>query len=160
MQNRYTCMLGNLAAGGTAAFGQYGPADAFAEMRYGLASALQGDGYFVYSPPSTISGLNSTPTWYDEYDAPLGKRISTTLLNGLSVATYENGMAIVNTTGQGKYDTATGKVITDPTKGATLTIDLTGYRRLTGAQDPAVNNGKACGVESLAPRTGLLLLKA
>jgi hypothetical protein len=158
MQNRYTGMLANVKAGGAVAFGQYGTATDYAAMRFGFASALQADGCFCYAAGGTDIS-QGTPTWFDEYDAPLGKRIGTTLLNGLSVARYENGMAVVNTTGQGKYDSATGKVITDPAKGATLTIDLTGYRRLAGAQDPAVNNGMACGVESLAPRTGLIVLK-
>jgi hypothetical protein len=53
-----------------------------------------------------------------------------------------------------------GIVLVNPSKTATASIDVgPGYKRLAGAQDPSVNNGKAESTVTLGPRQGLLMVK-
>lgn len=139
MMTRYRGALAAAATHGLVTFQAYGAATDYAAMRFGLCSALQEDGYYGYSEPTM-----KEPLWFDEYDAPLGDSMGPAVLSGvLSVRRFTNGLVLVNTS-----------------KTASGSYDCTGYRRLAGAQDPGVNNGQAAGVEALAPRTGLLLVKA
>jgi hypothetical protein len=56
---------------------------------------------------------------------------------------YENGLVLVN-----------------PSKTATATIDVgPGYKRISGPQDPTVNNGQAESTVTLGPRQGLLMTR-
>ena len=107
-------------------------------MRYGLASALLENGYYVYLPSSGT--LKST--WFDEYDAPIGKATESpptaAKQNGIWMRRYENGIVLVN-----------------PSKTNSASIYVgSGYKRLKGTQDSGVNNGQAQSTVSLAPRSG------
>ncbi len=100
-------------------------------MRFGLCSALLGDGYYSYEA-ETEHLYND---FYDEFDVPLGYPTS----NAQKVATnvwarfFTNGVSIVN----GNAESVT---VTDAQLRA-----LSGYRgpyyRFIGNQCPAVNNG-------------------
>ncbi|MEW6706243.1 MAG: putative glycoside hydrolase [Pseudomonadota bacterium] len=110
--------------------------------RYGLASALMHDGYFAY----TVNG-QAAPPWFDEYDAKLGTAVepppTAPTASGIWMRRYTNGVALVN-----------------PSKTTAASIDVgAGYKRLTGTQDPVVNNGQAERMVTLQPRTGLILIK-
>jgi len=134
---RYRLVLAAVRTKGEVAFQVYGTKDDFALMRYGLASSLQDDGYFIYSP------TDGDTRWYDEFDAPMGAPIEAAMMIGsISARRYENGIALVNTS-----------------KVANAGFDCKGYRRLSGTQDPAVNNGAVCGLETIPPRSGLILVK-
>jgi hypothetical protein len=112
-------------------------------MRFGLASALLEDGYYVYLPSSGT--LKSA--WYDEYEAPLGDPIeappTAPKQNGIWMRRYSNGVVLVN-----------------PSKTASASIDVgTAYKRLKGTQNPSVNSGLAQSVVTLSPRAGLIMIK-
>jgi hypothetical protein len=112
-------------------------------IRYGLASALMDDGYFVHIP----STGTMKPNWVDDYAAPIGDAAEPPPVapaqNGIWMRRYENGLVLVN-----------------PSKTATATIDVgPGYKRISGAQDPTVNNGQAESTVTLGPRQGLLMVR-
>lgn len=113
-------------------------------MRYGLASAMLDDGWFVYHPGLYTAPLSS---WYDEYDAPMGKPTeappTTPTFNGVYTRTYENGMVVVN-----------------PRKDISVTIAIpAGYKRLLGTEDPTINTGQPVTSLTMAPRSGILLIR-
>jgi hypothetical protein len=109
-------------------------------LRYGLASALMGDGYFSYS-----DGYSDV-LWYDEFDVDLGLAIdplqTSPWKQGVYMRRFEGGMAIVNPKGNG-----------------TQSVSIpSGYRRIDGVQDPATNNGAAVSTVTLADRDGIILV--
>ena len=111
-------------------------------MRYGLASAMLHDGYFAF----TVNNQSAPPV-FDEYSARIGTPSeappTAATASGIWLRRYTNGVVLVN-----------------PSKTAAATIDIgPGYKRLTGTQDPATNNGAAARVITLQPRRGLLLVK-
>jgi hypothetical protein len=101
------------------------------------------DGRFVQIPASG----KFEPSWFDEFGAPIGTAVdappTAPAQSGIWLRRYSNGLVLVN-----------------PSKTATASIDVgPGYKRLAGAQDPAVNNGQAQQVISLGPRQGLLMIR-
>jgi len=112
-------------------------------MRYGLASALLENGWFVHLP----STGTFQPKWFDEYEAPIGTPVESPPTgpksNGIWMRKYQNGLVLVN-----------------PSKTTTKSIYIgSGYKRLKGTQDPYVNNGAAQSTITLAPRSGLIMIK-
>lgn len=140
--NRYRALMRN-TYGHLALFQVYGGVTDYAMMRYGLASSLMEDGMYVYVP----STGTFKPTWYDEYDAPIGAPSepppTAPAQNGIWMRRYANGVVLVN-----------------PSKTASASIDVgSGYKRLLGSQDPAVNNGAVQSRVTLGPRQGLLMVR-
>ena len=87
------------------------------------------------------------PNWVDDYGAPIGDAAeappTAPAQNGIWMRRYTNGLVLVN-----------------PSKTATASINVgSGYKRLTGTQDPSVNNGKAESTVTLGPRQGLLMIR-
>jgi hypothetical protein len=112
-------------------------------IRYGLASALLEDGWFMHLPSSGTF----KPTWMDDYEAPLGKPVQSPPTvpksNGIWMRKYENGLVLVN-----------------PSKTTTKSIYVgSGYKRLKGTQDPTVNNGAVQSTVTLGPRQGLIMIR-
>ncbi len=112
-----------------------------AQARYGFASALLEDGYFMY----TVDGL-TTPFRADEFDAPLGTPAEpppvAATASGIWMRRYTNGLVLVNPTASAQ------------------TLDVgPGYRRMSGTQDPAVNTGEVQSAVSLPAKSGLIMLK-
>ena len=110
--------------------------------RYGLASSMMEDGYFAFTVNNQLA-----PPWFDEYDAPIGTPSeappTAADASGIWVRHYTNGIVLVN-----------------PSKTTAATINIgTGYKHLTGTQDPTANNGQAEQVITLQPRTGMLMIK-
>jgi hypothetical protein len=143
MMTRYRAIARNTASPSAAFLQVYGGATNFKQMRYGLASALMENGYYVYLPSSGT--LKSA--WYDEYDAPLGTPTESPPTapkqNGIWLRHYQNGIVLVN-----------------PSKTSTRSIYVgTGYRRLKGTQNPSVNSGVAQSTVTLAPRSGLIMIR-
>ncbi len=143
MMARYRATLANTTAPHAVVFETCAGSVDPAQLRYGLASALLEDGYFAY----TVSNAADRPYWADEFSAPLGTPAepppSAATAGGAWMRRYTNGLVLVNP------------------GDAPLTIDVgTGYRRLSGAQDPAVNNGREEQQVELPPRSGLVMIKA
>jgi hypothetical protein len=112
-------------------------------VRYGLASAMLDNGYFMYIPLVRPS----VPKWFDEFSAPIGTPVdappTAPAQNGIYKRRYTNGIVLVN-----------------PSKTTTASINIgSGYKRLTGTQDRTVNNGARQSTVKLGPRQGLLMIK-
>lgn len=143
MLRHYRAALANVKPGKAGVFAVFGssPTD-YATLRYGLASALLDDGLFLFRPASG----SQVPAVYDEYLAPLGKAVDAPPVapasNGIWLRRYENGLVLVN----------------PQSSGATIDVG-SGYKRLAGAQDPAVNNGQPQQFVTLGARQGLVMLK-
>lgn len=120
-----------------------GGKDDYAAMRFGLATALLDDGWYMYR------GVNPTdpPWWYDEYDAPIGTPAEPTpkapMQGGAWGRRYTNGYVLVN-----------------PQKTGAVTVALpAGFQRLSGKQDPTVNDGQSVTQLTLPARAGLVLIR-
>lgn len=140
--NRYRALLRN-TYGHLALFQVYGGTTDYRMMRYGLASALLENGWFVYTPSSGTM----KPSWYDEYDARIGTPVegppTGPKQNGIWMRRYSNGLVLVN-----------------PSKVYTRSIYVgSGYKRLKGTQDSGVNNGQVQSTVTLGPRHGLLMIR-
>lgn len=127
-------------------------------MRYGLCTTLLDDGYFAVG----TSGYDwSKPRWYDEYGddsltqvnvkrgylgTPLTTRPTSPTWNqgtmGVWARDFSGGKAIVNPRGNGAQTVALGK----------------NYIKLSGTQQPSINNGATVSAVTLADGDGLILL--
>lgn len=108
-------------------------------MRFGLTSALLGDGY--YSFDAGDAGHSRT-WWYEEYDADLGKPISSATSSGtVWTREYERGFVVVNS---GKKP----QVVSLPKA----------FQKIKGRQDPLVNNGLLVTSVYVPAEDGLILL--
>jgi len=128
----------------------FGRMDSFREMRFGLASALLGDGYFSFDYGDEDHSQN---WWYDEYDVLLGQSesIAYNLLDsnsseikpGLWRRNFENGISLVNSTDQRQI----------------YVFDKEEFEHINGTQDRRVNHGAKVNWIVLAPEDGVVLLK-
>ena len=121
----------------------------FQTFRYGFGSCLLNDGFFSVSDSSFHNVL-----WFDEFDlagrsttdwlgAPVEPPQTAPWRNGVYRREFTNGLVLVNPKGNGRQ-----------------TVDLTGFRRISGDQDPATNNGApVTSSVTLADRDGLLLVR-
>lgn len=119
----------------------------YAAMRFGLATALMGDGYFTFD--NGVFG-HYVAWWYDEYDGagrgvgwlgdPRGPAMRT---HGAWLRAFAHGMAIANPTD------------------ASVTVPVpAGYTRLAGRQDPEHNDGRpVTGSLTVAAHDGYLLAR-
>jgi hypothetical protein len=125
-------------------FGQAGSATDYQSLRYGLASCLMDNGYFQFS----IAGDEYTgTTWFDEYSTQLGTATSNPATaawqKGVYRRDFQNGIALVNPRGNGVQ-----------------TVQLeTSYKKISGTQDPAINNGQTVQTVTLQDRDGIILLR-
>lgn len=123
----------------------------YSKFRYGFVSALLNNAYFSYDFGDTS---HSQLWWYDEYGSDLGPALgSATLQNNLAAAPsgyspgmwvrqFQNGVALVNTTGQKQH------------------VDLGGeYEKFHGRQDPVVNDGSIVTETDVNKDDGLILLR-
>jgi hypothetical protein len=143
MMARYRATLANTTAPHAVVFETCTASVDPARLRYGFASALLEDGYFAY----TVSDAARTPYWADEFSAPLGTPAepppAAATGSGAWMRRYTHGLVLVNPTG------------------SPLTVDVgAGYRRLSGSQDPQVNNGREERQVELPPRSGLLMVES
>ena len=123
----------------------------YRKMRYGLTSALMGDGFFAYEI-ATNGQASLGLMWFDEYDGagkgpgylgmPLGPARELPATPGVYRRDFEGGVALVNTT-----DSAARADM-----GAT-------FQKLRGTQVPSVNDGSRVRVVSLPPRDGMILVR-
>jgi hypothetical protein len=142
LMNEYRKSIGALAAPNLAMFAMIGSPSDYQTLRYGLASCLMDNGYFVFSSSESYNDL----PWFDEYNANLG--VVTTSpptaawQNGVYRRDFQNGIALVNPKGNG-----------------TQTVKLeTSYKRISGTQAPGVNDGQTVTSVTLQDRDGIILL--
>ena len=108
-------------------------------MRFGLASALMGDGYYSFD----AKGYHGDTWWYDEYEVDLGMPLGgASQVGGIWRRDFEGGVVLVNPG-------------SSPTE-----VDLGGtYRKIQGTQDPAINDGSLVTKVTIGPKDGLILLR-
>jgi hypothetical protein len=142
MMRWYRKTMAAVAAPKLVAFHQFGSVTDFKSLRYGLGSCLLDDGYFAFSEKGKgYSGV----VWFDEYDARLGQAVvgpsTVAWQKGVYRRDFENGIVLVNPKGNGPVE-------------VTLEED---FRRLSGKQDPVVNNGALTRKVVLQDRDGIIL---
>jgi hypothetical protein len=119
----------------------------YAAMRFGLAIALMGDGYYTFD--NGVFG-HYVAWWYDEYDGAgrgvgwLGlPRGAATKVSGAWLREFSHGLALANPTD------------------APVTVPVpAGYAKLAGKQDPEHNDGRpVTGSLTVAAHDGYLLAR-
>ncbi len=121
----------------------------FRLMRFGLASALLGDGNYSFDRGDWH---HDVIWWYDEYELTLGKPRAAP-----RIATAAKGKGVVPAVWSRDYDKAL--VLLNSTD-ATQQVKLPGvYERLRGMQDPATNDGALVDTVSLPARDAAFLLR-
>jgi hypothetical protein len=125
----------------------------YQRMRYGLTSALLGDGYFSYEINTNGHGSLGL-MWFDEYDNA-GKR------RGYLGQPVKDAHTIMQS-GDGsiwRRDYEKGIVICNPTN-VTVIVDLGDqYYLIEGNQAPEINSGELVNTISILARDGRILLK-
>jgi len=119
------------------------------KLRFSLASALLGDGYFSFDYGTK---LREQLWWYDEYDATLGKaagepfnlldRNNREIKPGVWQRDFSGGVALVNSTNEKQIINFDGE-----------------YEKIRGTQDKAVNNGAIVNRLELSAQDGIILLR-
>lgn len=121
----------------------------YQRMRFGLTSALMGDGYFSYEV-STAGHGSLGLLWFDEYDLGTGKRgylgypkdKAQRQSSGVYLRRFNKGIAVVNPTDF--YQT----------------VELGEYyQHFNGKQQPEINSGEVVHSVTLKPYDGVVLLK-
>lgn len=119
-------------------------------MRFGLASALVGGGYYSFDKGDQN---HDVMWWYDEYETPLGDPSSVIARLSLSAAEgrndgevwsreFRNGLVVVNGSDSPQR------------------VDLQDvFEKLRGRQDASVNNGSLITTLELSARDGAVLLR-
>lgn len=121
----------------------------YRHLRFGLASALLGDGFFSFDYDITNHGQ---AWWYDEYEVSLGSAQSPAY-NLLSSSSEIRA-------GLWRRDFKYGSVLVNSTDKEQLYIfRQEELERIKGAQDPAVNSGARLSYIKLAPQDGIILWK-
>jgi len=123
----------------------------YKQFRYGFVSALLQDAHFSYDFGDRD---HSQLWWYDEYSSDLGPALGPATPHNPTVAApaqyapgvwgrqFQNGIALVNTTGQKQV------------------VDLGGeYEKFHGKQDPFVNDGSIVTETEINKDDGLILLR-
>ncbi len=120
------------------------------QMRYGLTSALMGDGYFSFDNGNST---HAQLWWYDEYDLVLGRAESSyyNLLKnnsdyvepGLWRRDFENGVAIVNATGKDQL----------------YIFPREQFEKIKGTQDRNFNDGSKVNYVRLGVNDGIVMRK-
>lgn len=126
-----------------------GGVDDYQRLRFGLASALLGNGFYSFDVGDRDHGQT---WWYDEYDFNLGESTA-----GPSLARSNNSN--FNQRGIWRRDFKNGLVLLNSGTGSE-SIDLNAeYEKLKGTQDPGTNDGIIVSSVTLPSYDGLILLR-
>ncbi len=121
----------------------------FQKVRFGLTSALMGNGYFGFDFGTQNHGQL---WWYDEYDVYLGKPSGSPYLEARSTP------AIIRD-GVWRRDFQQGTVLVNSTD-TLQEADLDGeFEKIRGIQDGIINDGAIVSSVSLPPSDGIILLR-
>lgn len=143
MMQRYKTVYDRLAEPKVVGFNAWGAQGDYRAFRFGLTSALLGNGYYSHTLEET---KYSTVPWFDEYEVPLGAAIdpwpTAAWQNGVWKRRYANALVLVNPG-------------TSPRE-----VDVgTGWQRFPGSQDTQVNSGAVvAGTLTLPAQDGVLLI--
>lgn len=123
----------------------------YAFVRFGLTSAMLGNGYFNFDYGTTD---RSHVPYYDEYSVSLGRPTTGAfdILSSASATTlqvqpgvwrrdFENGISLVNSSNVARTITLPGE-----------------FEKLHGTQDPFTNNGRVVSKVTIPAQDGLVLL--
>jgi hypothetical protein len=146
-------------------------------MRFALASTLMFDGYFSFTNRTLPTPAYQSARWYDEFAVDL---VSGTASKDLASKGYlgsptseafnpldpdEKLLRLLESgvTGAGnivwRRDFENGIVLVNPSD-LEREIDLGGvFRKIRGVRDPRFNDGNTLSAVSLAPRSGVVLLR-
>jgi hypothetical protein len=144
MMRRYRVNMATVVDPKLVVFSQQGVANDYQAFRYGFTSCLMDDGYYNF----TLSADNYSGTfWFDEFNTKLGNALTgpstAAWQKGVYRRDFENGIALVNPRGNGAQ-----------------TVQLeTAYRKISGSQDSAVNNGQTVQTVTLKDRDGIILMR-
>jgi hypothetical protein len=120
--------------------------------RYGMTSALMANGYYIVSDDA--KGGYKTVLWFDEQwggslekvgylGYPVDPPQTSAWSQGVYRREFDNGLVLVNPKGNGARTVNVGS----------------GWKRLSGRQDPVHNNGQAVTSITLAEQDGIILLR-
>ncbi len=122
----------------------------YRNMRFGLTSALLGDGYYSFDFGDQKHEQN---WWYDEYDVQLGRAentyfnllesSNTTVKPGLWRRDFDNGVTIVNSTNKVQL----------------FIFKREQFEKLHGTQDRNTNDGSKVNYVRLNPNDGIIMRK-
>lgn len=122
-----------------------GKRDDWRAMRYGLASALAGGGYYSFDFGDQDHGQT---WWYDEYGVFLGESAQNSPVQKFQsgkpiwMRDFEHGMVVVNPA--------------DVPQEVSLAIEV---EKIRGTQDPAVNDGRITSTLQIDGKDGLIVLR-
>lgn len=143
MMKYYRRSMANLSGPQLGMFSAVGSPTDYQGFRYGFASCLMDNGYFVYNSDGNYT---DTPL-FDEYNAVLGNAVTAPPTapwqNGVYRRDFTNGIALVNPKGNGAVQ---------------VTLE-TNFRRLSGTQAPAINSGQTVLTLTLQDRDGIILMR-
>lgn len=120
----------------------------FSRMRFGLASALLGNGYFSFDKGAVDHGQL---WWFDEYDVKLGSPLNGpvdidhslgNVRSGVWQREFEHGLVVVNSSNQRQR----------------VQLDQE-YEKIRGTQDPLENDGTVIDRLFMEPFSGIILKK-
>ena len=122
----------------------------YKKFRYGLTSSLMDDGYYSFDNGDQT---HRERWYYDEYDTNIGEAVSgaynvlepkdpATLRAGVWRRDYENATVLVNST------SAAQKVTFN-----------TGFEKIKGTQDKAINSGDVIGSVTIPAEDGIIVLR-
>ena len=123
--------------------------DNYQKMRYGLTSALLNNGYYNFDQGDQS---HTESWWYDEYSVALGKPLADAY-NTIN-SKYPNKLQ----TGVWRRNFTNGLVLVNSTKKDQKVYFETGFEKINGVQDPAVNNGTIVGSLIVPAKDGIILL--
>ncbi|MCX6779061.1 MAG: putative glycoside hydrolase [Candidatus Magasanikbacteria bacterium] len=127
-----------------------GGKDSYQTMRYGLTSALLGNGYYSFDLGDKDHGQT---WWYDEYNIKLGESTGAATyvrtgqtnnynLKGLWRRDYQNGVVLVNSGNNNE------------------TVELGAeFEKIKGSQDAPTNDGTIISSVTIPPQDGIILLR-
>jgi len=125
----------------------------YQKMRFGLTTALLGNGYFSYEINTNGHGSLGL-MWFDEYDNAGNQRGYLGLPAGDSYMVKNAGDGSV-----WEREFEKGIVICNPTN-SEVTVQLKKkYRLIDGTQAPEINSGQLVTEVTLQPQDGMILLK-
>jgi hypothetical protein len=144
MMREYRLIMASVAQPQLVVFGQVGVANDYQGFRYGFTSCLMDNGYYEFSlAANAYSGI----FWFDEFNTKLGNATTApptvAWQKGVYRRDFDNGIALVNPRGNGAQ---------------TVQLETT-FKKISGTQDPATNNGQTVQAVTLQDRDGVILLR-
>jgi hypothetical protein len=130
---------------------RFGGSENYQSFRYGISSALLGDGYFGYNLSQEVQGQL---WWFDEYNINLGKAQS----SAYNLTNYSDNNTIEE--GLWRRDFSLGvSIVNSSSKKQKYVFEKEEFEKISGYQDPKINNGMLVNYVNLEPKDGVILLK-